>query len=256
MIIKTFSRTSPQMRPIIHYIADKEKTENNPVRVYRNVPSMDLDCIANAFEDNLQFQTRQNKLTAYHDILSFHPQDRARLSNNTIHDLVQQYIHRRAPRSLWFGQLHTDQKHLHFHLLLSGNEYQSRRASRMDRSAFYQLRVDLEQYQQEHFPELTHSLHYDKMRSYPLHLLYSRLRPIYEQAHSKTEFWTEAQIGLKNRALVDPKTRTITYLNRSYSLADIGIDLSIFDRLEALQQIREQSKELSKHLSKERERSF
>lgn len=234
------------MGAIIHYIADQEKATDQPLRMYHNTPSMDLDAVTQAFTNNLQFQTPQNRLTAYHDILSFHPHDQLRLSRDMIHDLVQHYIKLRAPQSLWFGQLHTDQNHPHFHLLLSGNEYHSRRASRMSRPAFYQLRVDMERYQQEQFPALRFSQHYHKMRDYPIHLLYSRLAPIYEQASSKADFWTDAQKALENKALIDPVHQAIMYLNRRYTLADIGIDLSIFDRMEQLERIRASSRELSK----------
>lgn len=243
MIIKTFSRTSPSMQDIVHYIADKDKAEERPLLFYRNVPAPDLQSIIHAFEDNLTFQTAQNTITAYHNILSFHPSDVPHLSPDALYALVQQYIALRAPKSLWFGQLHSDQTHPHVHLLLSGNEYQSRKASRLSRPDFYQLRVDIEQYQKERFPELVHSLHYEKMRMYPLHLLYSRLASAYEQAQSKQEFWDMAHSILKDKARVEPNKHQISYLGKTYSLADIGIDLDLFERLQELQHIRQLSKE-------------
>jgi hypothetical protein len=241
MIIKTFSRTNSHMQDIVNYIADKDKADEHPLRLYRNVPAIDTTAIAEAFEANLNFQTAQNKIAAYHNILSFHPYDVPRLNQDIIRALVQRYIQLRAPESIWFGQLHTDQVHPHVHLLLSGNAYRSRKASRISRPVFYQLRIDLEQYQQECFPELIHSLQYEKMRNYPLHLLYSRLHPVYEQATTKEAFWDRAQTVLQGKAQVLPDKQQILYLNRLYTPAEVGLDLHIFDRLQALEQIRRRS---------------
>ncbi|MGH1337258.1 MAG: relaxase/mobilization nuclease domain-containing protein [Aureispira sp.] len=241
MIIKTFSRTSPNMQNIVHYIADKDKAHEQPLQIYRNLPSAEIENITQAFEENLSFQTPQNKLTAYHDILSFHPLDVPQLSHDIIHDLVQQYITLRAPKSLWFGQLHTDQEHPHVHLLLSGNEYHSRKASRMGRPAFYQLRVDLEQYQQEHFPQLTHSLIYTRMKTFGQernqqlqHQLTTLLYPLYEQALTQNAFFT----ALQNipQLLLQPPEKVI-WKGQPFQLKDLGIDLHLFQQLEQLHRL-------------------
>lgn len=238
MIIKTFSRTNLNMQDIIHYIADTNKAQEQPLRMYRNVPSMDLKPIAQAFEENLTFQTPQNKLTAYHDILSFHPSDVSQLSQDIIHDLVQHYITLRAPKSLWFGQLHIDQDHPHVHLLLSGNEYQSQKASRISRPAFYQLRVDLEHYQQQHFPQLTHSLIYARMKTFNQERnqqvqsqLAAILHPVYEQAQTQTAF-VKALEEIPQLQFQPPEK--ITWKGHTFHFKDLGIDIELFKQLELL----------------------
>lgn len=238
MIIKTFSRTSPSMQDIVHYIADPNKTQEQPLRVYRNVPSMDIENIIDTFEQNLTFQTPQNKLTAYHDILSFHPSDVPLLSQDIIYELVQHYIMLRAPKSLWFGQLHTDQEHPHVHLLLSGNEYHARKASRISRPEFYQLRVDLEHYQQEHFPQLTHSLIYTRMKTFDQERnqqvqsqLTAILHPMYEQAQTQTAF-VKALEEIPQLQFQPPEK--ITWKEQTFHFKDLGIDLALFKQLELL----------------------
>lgn len=250
MIIKSFSRTSPDMGEIIRYITDEMKEAEKPLSIYHNLFSHDINDIINAFEDNLLYQGNRNKNTAYHIILSWHPKDNDRITRKAVYDLTQKYIQLRAPKSLWFGALHADQLHPHMHLLLSGNELQSPKASSIRRKDFYRIRTEIEEYQKEQFPELVHSLHYGHYRDYPLRFLRQKLLPAYEYAQSKETFYSLANDALNGRATLDPQSLSALYQGRAYPLADIGIDLDLFDQLQQLRDIRKKSHE------RDRERSL
>ena len=252
MILKSFSRTSRNMGDIISYITHEPKAGPDPLRISHNVLSQDTQALMQAFEDNLHTQNSRTSITAYHTVMSWHPKDAPHVTREAVYELARHYIRLRAPRALWFGQLHTDQAHPHMHLLCSGNEIASSKATSIRRPRFYSIRTQLEHYQKERFPALVHSLQYGHFRDYPQRFLRHRLLPVYEHAQTKDAFYTLAQSVLMGRATIDPATAAALYQGTQYPLADLGIDLDLFDRLARLTQIREHAHERSQYRDRSR----
>ena len=100
---------------------------------------------------------RRNGVVLYHEILSFHPEDRERLTPALLEDLARQWLALRAPQALAYGRVHYDRGHVHVHLLLSANGVHSPRRIRLSRAAFGRAKRELERYQIEHYPQLVHS---------------------------------------------------------------------------------------------------
>lgn len=242
MIIKTFSRKSTDFTSIIHYIANEHKAQSTPLRFHYHLPSTNLDVIIQAFQENLSYQApRKNGNIAYHSILSFHEKDQTNLSKKVIIDLVHQYIKLRGMNTLYFGQLHQDQDHPHIHLLHTANQYKSSKATRLSRTNFYQLRADLEAYQVLNYPQLQHSLVYQQMQEFPIQQMQKSLLPIYEKAQSLLEFKQLFEDHFKEKAFLDLEFQLIQIRDRQYNLIDLGVDLSIFDRLAQLQALHQKS---------------
>mgnify|MGYP000076320580 CR=1 FL=1 len=63
----------------------------------------------------------------------------------------------RAPDSLGLAKVHIDKDHLHIHCMISANQIESKKASRISKEKFRSIRRTLEEYQLQQYPELNHS---------------------------------------------------------------------------------------------------
>lgn len=107
--------------------------------------------------EGLRVNRRKNNVVLYMDILSFHPQDAERLSNEKLHQIALKYLSLRAPKSIALATVHRHEKeHTHLHICFSGVEYKTGRSIRISREDFKQkVKLEMEKYQQDVFPELT-----------------------------------------------------------------------------------------------------
>ena len=90
------------------------------------------------------------------DILSFHPKDADRLNNEKLHQIALKYISLRAPKSIAIATVHKNEKnHTHLHICFSGVEYKTGKSIRISKDDFQnKVKLEMEKYQQEIFPEL------------------------------------------------------------------------------------------------------
>ena len=126
-----------------------------------NLPGFDLEKVASAFIANDAYREQTKAKTRwYHEILSFGAGDRDKITSETLETITKEYITRRNLNAMCFAVGHCGEAHQHIHLVFSGTEYKSKKVLRMSNKEFKELRLGMEAYQQEMFPELTHSLVY------------------------------------------------------------------------------------------------
>jgi len=100
---------------------------------------------------------RKNGGVLYHEVLSLARADRKRATPEVLADLAHHYLTLGAPGVLGYGVVHMD-GNPHIHLMISGNLRGSRKKLRLGRAEFAQVKRDLEVYQKERYPFLSHSL--------------------------------------------------------------------------------------------------
>jgi len=124
-------------------------------------PTRDLDDIARQFAENDTYRKRRkNGVAMYHEIISFHVRDRESITSGVLEDITREYLRLRAPRALAFACPHYDREHVHVHIAISGTEFRRSKTLRMDNRAFMRLRRQIERYQIDRYPELSHSIVY------------------------------------------------------------------------------------------------
>ncbi|MDY7091806.1 MAG: relaxase/mobilization nuclease domain-containing protein [Acidobacteriota bacterium] len=101
---------------------------------------------------------RKNGNVLYHEVLSFAPGDRDQLAPEDLTDLTRRYLELRAPYALAYGRAHFDADNPHVHLVISANNVGSSQRLRLSRREFRQVQQQLEQYQKQRYPQLSHSL--------------------------------------------------------------------------------------------------
>jgi hypothetical protein len=120
-----------------------------------------VDGIVKEFIDNdTHRRKRKNGVVLYHEILSYSPKDTKKLNLEILEDIAQKFIELRGDRALCLAKPHIENENIHIHFCFSGTEYHSAKVLRLDNKTFKQLRIDIEQYQQEKYPELSDSIVY------------------------------------------------------------------------------------------------
>jgi hypothetical protein len=119
----------------------------------------DLPAIEREFLDNSRYlKERKNGVVLFHEVLSFSPKDRDRLSLSAMHDLARRYMAMRAPEALGYAVVHDDTSSPHIHLMISGNILYSGKKVRLSKEEFAKIKGRLEAYQVATYRELTHSI--------------------------------------------------------------------------------------------------
>lgn len=174
MIIKDLSRRNiGGAKPLLSYILRYVLTEKvepelvsapdlrdkRPFIIRHNVKSNDLKGIVQEFLENEKGRIRKTSahVALHHTIISFSANDSKTITDKMLRAIARKYIELRSPNSLFAGTKHTDRSHIHLHLAMSSCDL-SGRSNRISRNEFAELKVLLQEYQQHHHSELTHSI--------------------------------------------------------------------------------------------------
>ena len=163
MLIKSkgHRKKSGIFRFLVNYIwSDKGKAnEENSFSFFHNLSTFEPEKIAQEFETNDAFRKqRSNGLALHHLIMSFSPEDSEHITHEVLHDLVTKLVELRGEDGLYFGRIHASEDHIHVHILMSSNKYRSSDSMRISKAEFNDVQREIEEYQIEKFPEISHSL--------------------------------------------------------------------------------------------------
>lgn len=168
MIVKNLTRkktgTGQLVRYIFRYILKEEKQapvkeSSSPFIITHNVRSKSVDGYIQEFKENLLRRTfkRSDQTIIHHTILSWSHKDAPHINDNLLRDIATQFIKLRGENNLFVGTKHVDRKHTHLHIAVSGNQINGR-SSRLSKQTFTELKLSLDAYQKQHYPELANSL--------------------------------------------------------------------------------------------------
>jgi len=163
MIIKIKSlRGRAAFRNLLTYIlkSDEKIPESHIIRHNLNGNSMNEWINEFLHNEAGRLHKRKNNILLTHEIISFHPDDTPQLSIEKLERIAREYIERRNPNGLFLGAIHQESNggNIHIHFAVSAVEYATGRSLRMTKKQFHDLKKGIQHYQQEHFPELVHSL--------------------------------------------------------------------------------------------------
>jgi hypothetical protein len=112
------------------------------------------------FKENENFRERKRKdsVILTHEIISFHKDDSKNITVEKLKEIAREYINKRNPKGIYVAVPHFDKEHYHIHICASGVEYRLGKSLRMTKAGFQKLKKDIQNYQIEHYPELSKSL--------------------------------------------------------------------------------------------------
>lgn len=167
MIVKNLSRkatsgsTGQLITYITRYITDEKKqlTPGTPFLITHNLHGKTLAEFVRQFEENEanRIHKRSDQISVQHTILSWHRDDSERITDNMLKDMAGEFIRLRGENNLYLFSKHEDKSHIHLHGIVSATQLNGK-SSRMSRQAFADLKVALQEYQKERYPQLSHSL--------------------------------------------------------------------------------------------------
>lgn len=169
MIIKTLSRksasgsTSQLVNYIFRYIIN-DKKQLNPDKSFiikHNVHGKNIPAFVKQFEQNEANRIRKSSrdIAINHTILSWAKADTPILTDVILKNLAAKFIELRGEQNLYVGTKHEDKAHTHLHIAVSATQLNGQ-SSRISRQQFAELKMALQQYQQEKYPDLSSLPHH------------------------------------------------------------------------------------------------
>jgi hypothetical protein len=156
MIIKSMSRKEPSFSQLLDYMESGRADER--FTIHHNLFGHTHEQIKEEFYRNSKLLRRRSGGNyMYHEVISISRSERLKLDEQKekLRQIAFDYIQNRAKNNLAYGALHDDHdNNIHFHLIISANEVQSRTRFRLPKHEFAQIKKTLEKRVLEHYPEL------------------------------------------------------------------------------------------------------
>lgn len=166
MIIKNLTRKSGANQ-LVNYLFKyflKEQKQNNlsdkPLIVKRNLRTNKIQSWAKQFDANekLRLRKRKDNILLHHTIISFSNKDKEHITKSLLKDVAKKYIELRGKNNIYIATPHYDREHIHLHIAMSGCKYKTGESNRLSHKQFKELKLELDRYQREKYPNLIHSL--------------------------------------------------------------------------------------------------
>ncbi len=159
MILKNLTRRS-NTGQLVNYLFKQEK-DNKPKPILKhNLRSRTTKGWTKELDKN--FESRLNKrkdnIRLHHTIISFSNKDKKQINPELLKDITKKYIELRGKDNIYLASSHHDKEHIHLHIVMSSTKFITGESNRISRQEFKDLKLALDQYQKEKYPELIHSL--------------------------------------------------------------------------------------------------
>ncbi len=255
MIIKTLSRKSNSGQLIKYALryslkenAFKNK-EDAQVVLRHNLRTRSAKGYIHEYTENESFRLyrRKDSVTLFHDILSFAPGDKELVDAPMLKDIAKKYVSLRGKNNLYLIVSHTEKEHTHLHCIVSGVNLAGYSA-RLPKAKHKQLLQELEQYQQEKYPQLVHShnshekLHLKtreeiigqikRSRQANKQTLAASLEQIYAEATSTKDFQTRLAAAKLDPYYRNGKFQGVVSEGKKFRLSRLGYDDTKIQALE------------------------
>jgi hypothetical protein len=141
----------------------KEKSnqqKSDATIILRNhIRSTKVEDIIREFKINESFRIyhRKDNVKLFHDVLSFAPENKGMITKEILRAIAEKYIELRAKNALCIIVHHSEKSHDHLHAILGGVKLDGY-SSRISKQQFQHLKVEMEKFQQEKYPELSASV--------------------------------------------------------------------------------------------------
>lgn len=287
MIVKSLSKKGGTSN-IFQYLVSESHviglSKDKPMIMTKNMRGESIaEYISELEEHNkARLQNRKNSISLYHQILSIHKDDTAKLNETSIKAIMQQFFMLRGENCKHVAIPHFEKDHFHIHIITSGTDL-SGKAARQSKAEFQKMKVEIERFQRENYSELfasriDHSK--DKVntteikkingRTPVLSILNSKLVQLYDESKSIHEFRERIEkegFATYNR---DGKFQGLLVNGYKYRLSTIGferptinaldefrnLESNVLGELESLRAARNESREIDRDEELERELKY
>jgi len=136
---------------------DKDKRS---FALIHNLKGKTIDKWVEQYKENEKHRliNRKDSVRLTHEILSWHKDDANDISLKKMEEMAREYIRQRNPNGIYVAVPHFDKDHYHVHICASGVEYKTGKSLRLSRTDLQKLKVEIQNFQKEKFPELSKSV--------------------------------------------------------------------------------------------------
>ncbi len=194
--------------------------------------------------ENLRTRRRKDNVIFNHFIISYSPEDTKRLTPEAMKDMTQSLIREYGIEGMYVAVPHVDKDHLHVHVLATTIGYRTAKSLHKSWNEFEQMKVNVQNYQREHYPDLVSIVDHGKKRRERIQkrediikLLRNHLTDEGEPKDNITFALLGAEIYERNG-----KPYGVMYSGRRYRFKVLGIERKKTkeqSRLDKLKQIRD-----------------
>lgn len=178
MFVKILSRKNPSFKQLAEYILkDRTLSKSTKDILKHNLKGTSIEAIVKEFERNETFRTftRKDQVALFHEIISLSSNEEHYIPDEVMLDLTRKYLDLRGAKGMYLAALHRDTEHLHAHVMTSALEYATGKAHRISRSALQDIKILLQDYHLQKYPEITESFcNHSEGRSYAKNKEYHR----------------------------------------------------------------------------------
>ena len=159
MILKNLTRRS-NTGQLVNYLFKQEK-DNYPKPVLKhNLKSHTTKGWTKELNNNfeLRLNKRKDNIRLHHTIIYFSNKDKKQINPELLKDITKKYIELRGKDNIYLASSHHDKEHIHLHIVMSSTKLITGESNRISRQEFRDLKLALDEYQKEKYPELVNSL--------------------------------------------------------------------------------------------------
>ena len=276
MIVKIKTHKRATFKYMLGYMMnDKDRLRGSDGRSFvitHNMRGKSIDGWAEQFKENEKNRIRKRRKDGVyfnHEILSWHKNSTKHLSPEKLEKMIREYIKLRNPKSCYVACAHHDKNHVHVHICSSGID-RTGKAMRMSRQELLNLKKNIQQFQIDKFPELSHSvvrhgrkskaITTDKEIQYKLRTgkqtkkeeLLSILNDCQKHSKNQEDFFARLK-GCKLQTYVrGGRIYGVVFENRKYRFKTLGIEIEQYkmkqkNRKKELQDIRRRNVEMERN---------
>ncbi|MBK6545767.1 MAG: relaxase/mobilization nuclease domain-containing protein [Saprospiraceae bacterium] len=159
MILKNLTRRS-NTGQLVNYLFKQEKDAKPKPILKHNLRSRTTKSWTKELDKNfeLRLNRRKDNIRLHHTIISFSNKDKKQINLELLKDITKKYIELRGRDNIYLASSHHDKEHIHLHIVMSTHKYLTGESNRISRQEFRDMKLALDTYQKEKYPELVHSL--------------------------------------------------------------------------------------------------
>ncbi len=159
MILKSLTRRNNTLQ-LVNYLFKQEKGEKPQPVLKHNLRSRSTKGWAKEIDANeaLRIRRRKDNIKLTHTILSFSNKDKDHISKELLKDISKKFVELRGKDNIYLASSHYDKAHTHLHVVMCATKYLTGESNRISKKEFQELKLALDAYQKEKYPELIHSL--------------------------------------------------------------------------------------------------
>lgn len=159
MILKNLTRRN-NSHQLVNYLFKHEKEQRPHPVLKHNMRNRSIKGWAKELDKNesLRIHRRKDNIKLNHTIISFSNKDKEHINDKLLKDISNKYIELRGKDNMYLASSHQDKDHIHLHIVMSATKYMTGESNRISKAVFKELKLALDAYQKEKYPELKNSL--------------------------------------------------------------------------------------------------